>query len=165
MESRFFFEESKVFLAVNQDCSVTEFNTLKQACAISPIYVLRAKSRYENVTYNGTKQQWYRGGHYTLFCSSGSEVDEISFSNWLVKDISFVQDGSTMRCKIIDPLGKVLSQSMENKNLKETIANIFLKARETSNYESILNYELREQNKILKQEIEDLKNILKLLKS
>ena len=156
---KFFTVDGSIF-AVNQDCSLTEYGSIQEACDSDPICVIRAQITYENMLVRGLYEHWYQNTKYQLFqADKPQKADCIKVGKWAIKGIFAPRSGSkaSLHCAFIDPLGKVIGQVFVADNGQKLITEAFLRLREMNNFESALNYELIQENLKLKQEVDALK--------
>lgn len=155
-----FFKVDGKILAINQDCSVTEFATLLDAFATNPICVLREQATYENVEFSGKKQQWYQNNRYILFSNEHTKAETIKVGKWLIKSLHEPRNTDTLHCDFVDPIGKIIIQEFKGNQVRPRLIQAFTKIREMNNYESALNYSLLEENIKLKNELARIKAVL-----
>ena len=156
-----FFTVNGRILAVNQDCSLTEYATHLEAYASNPLCVLQGQATYENVLVQGRNEQWFQSTAYLLFqLDKTQKVDSFKVGSWSIKNIFQPRHLNSLHCNFVDPLGKVVRHIISGENGLKLLTQAFLKVREMNNYESALNYELLQENLKLKQESELLRKQL-----
>lgn len=159
---KFFTKDGSIF-SVNQDCSLTEYNTVQEAFASNPICVVQAQGTYENMLVRGLYEHWYQNTKYLLFQPNNPQkVDSIKVGGWAIKSILIPRSSGSvsLHCAFIDPLGKVKSQVFVGDNGQKLLTVVFLKLREMNNHESGMHYELVQEIVKLKQEVDILKTKL-----
>ena len=157
---KFFTVDGRI-LAVNQDCSLTEYATHLEAFASNPLCVIQSQATYENVLVQGRNEQWFQNTKYLLFQPNRiQKADSIKVGSWSIKNVFEPRRSNSLHCDFVDPLGKVVRHNLSGDNGLKLLTQAFLKVREMNNYESALNYELIQENLKLKQELDSLKNKL-----
>lgn len=155
-----FFTVDGAVLSINHDCSVTEFASLADAFATSPLCVLRGQSTFENMLVRGRNEHWYQNNRFILYSDKYTKMQSAKIGNWFITNLYQPRSADALHCEFVDPFGKISNQIIKGNQGYASLTKAFMRIREMNNYESILNYNLLEENLKLKEEIARLKDVL-----